>query len=149
METKELIKPNTEWPSLFDKTRWIDRFFDFPFTGNFNFGAVLNVPSINVKETDQQYKLSVAAPGLEKGDFEIQVDKGMLTVSAEKEESKDLDSKYNTREYNYSSWSRSFTLPEDTVDNEISAEYKNGELTLNIPRSGKRKQQAGKKIEIK
>lgn len=149
METKDVIKSKTEWPSLFEKNRWIDRFFDFPFPGNFNFGAVLNVPSINVKETDKHYKLSVAAPGLEKADFNIQISKGMLTISAEKEQSKDMDSKYNKREYNYSSWSRSFTLPEDAVDDEITAEYNNGELTLNIPRNDKRKRQAGTRIDVK
>jgi HSP20 family protein len=107
------------------------------------------MPSINVKETDNEYKLSIAAPGLDKNDFDIQVHQGMLTVSAQKEESKNSDDRYNRREYNYSSWTRSFSLPDDALDGKISAEYKNGELRIDVPRNGDKKKQEGKRIEIR
>lgn len=149
METNALSKKNSGSQSMPEKSGWVDRFFDWPLDSNFNFGRALNVPSINVKETDNEYKLSIAAPGLDKNDFDIQVQQGMLTVSAQKEESKNSDDKYNRREYNYSSWVRSFSLPDDALDGKISAEYKNGELRIDVPRSGDKKKHEGKRIEIR
>ena len=148
METKALAKAKAGWPSLFNKSGWVDRFFDLPLDANFNFSRALNVPAINVKETEHEYKLSIAVPGLEKDDFDIQLHQGMLTISAEKEENKNSNDKYNRREYNYSSWTRSFSLPEDAVDGKISAEYKNGELKIEVPRNGEKKKNEGKHIEI-
>ena len=149
METKALSKVKAGWPSLFNKNEWVDRFFDLPLDAGFNFSRALNVPAINVKETEHEYKLSIAAPGLEKDDFNIQVLHGMLTISAEKEENKNIDDKYNRREYNYSSWTRSFTLPEDAVDSKIFAEYKNGELKIDVPKSADKKKNEGKHVEIR
>jgi HSP20 family protein len=148
METN-VIKKNSGLPALRDRTGWVDQFFDLPIDTSFNFGRALNVPSINVKETDNEYKLSIAAPGLEKGDFDIQVHQGMLTVSAQKEEAKNSNDKYFRREYNYSSWTRSFSLPDDAQDGKISAEYKNGELRIEVPKTGDKKKTEGKHIEIR
>jgi len=149
METKALSTAKTGWPSLFNTNEWVDRFFDRPLDTGFNFSRALNVPAINVKETEHEYKLSIAAPGLEKNDFNIQVFQGVMTISAEKEENKNADDKYNRREYNYSSWTRSFTLPEDAVDGKINAEYKNGELKIDVPKNGDKKKIGGKHIEIR
>ena len=150
METNVVSKKNSGGvPSLFEKSGWVDRVFDLPLDSNFNFGRALNVPSINVKETDNEYQLSIAAPGLDKNDFDIQVQQGMLTISAQREESKNTNDRYNRREYNYSSWTRSFSLPDDAMDGKISAEYKNGELKINVPRNGDRKKNEGKHIEIR
>ncbi|HET7003325.1 MAG TPA: Hsp20/alpha crystallin family protein [Puia sp.] len=149
METKALSKARAGWPSLFSKNDWVDRFFDQPLNTDFNFSRALSVPAINVKETEHEYKLSIAAPGLDKNDFNIQVQQGILTISAEKEENKATDDKYNRREYNYSSWSRSFSLPDDAVDGKISAEYKNGELKIEVPRNDEKKKNVGKQIEIR
>ena len=148
METKEVGKPRSEWPSLLENSNWLNKYFDSPLDSNFNFSRVLNVPAINVKENDQEYKISIAAPGLEKQDFDIQLDQGILTISAEKEEKKDSNGKFSRHEYNYSSWTRSFTLPEDALDGKISAEYKNGELRIDVPKSGKKVRQEGRKIQI-
>jgi HSP20 family protein len=149
METKALTKTKNQWPSLFNRNGWVDRFFDLPLDASFNFSRALNAPAINVKETEHEYKLSIAASGLEKDDFDIQLHQGMLTISAEKEESKNADDKYNRREYNYSSWTRSFSLPEDAADGKISAEYKNGELKIEVPKNGDKKKHEGKHIEIR
>jgi HSP20 family protein len=78
----------------------------------------------------------------------FQLSQGILTISAEKEENKNTDGKYNRREYNYSSWTRSFSLPEDAMDGDISAECKNGELKIGIPKNGDKKKKAGKKIHV-
>jgi HSP20 family protein len=148
METKALTKAKTERPSLINRNDWVDKYFDLPLDIDFNFSRVMNVPSINVKETDHEYKLTIATPGLEKGDFDIQINQGMLTISAEKEETKNSNGKFKRREYNYSNWTRSFTLPEDAVEGKISAEYKNGELKIDVPRDGEKKKHVGKQINI-
>ena len=72
----------------------------------------------------------------------------MLTISAEKEENRHADGRFNRREYNYYSWTRSFSLPEDAIDTKISAEYKNGELTIEVPKNGEKKRNEGKRIDI-
>ena len=143
-----ITKPRNEWPSLLENSNWVNKYFDTPLDSNFNFSRMLNVPAINVKESEQEYKITIAAPGLEKQDFDIQLDQGILTISAEKEENKEANGKFSRREYNYSSWTRSFTLPEDALDGKISAEYKNGELRIAVPKNGKKVKQEGRRIQI-
>ncbi|MBK8141029.1 MAG: Hsp20/alpha crystallin family protein [Chitinophagaceae bacterium] len=105
-------------------------------TNFFNIGKVINVPAVNVTETDKEFKLNIAAPGLEKKDFKVEAIDDMLTISAEheREEKEEKNGRFNRREYNYSSWSRSFTLPENCDSGKIDAEYKNGELKIFIPK---------------
>ena len=71
-----------------------------------------------------------------KKDFKLEAFDEMLTISAEKEkeEKEEKNGRYNRREYNYSSWSRSFTLPENCDTAKIAAEYNNGELKILIPK---------------
>src|SRR6187397_2780804 len=135
METRAVDKPKTSWPTLFD-SGWMEKFFNAPLDEFFNFGKVMNVPAVNVAETDKEFKLCVAAPGLEKKDFKIDAFDDMLTISAEheKEVKEDKEGRFNRREYNYTSWTRSFTLPENCNFNKIEAEYKNGELKIMIPK---------------
>ena len=135
METKAVDRPKTSWPTLFDNG-WMEKFFNAPLDEFFNFGKVMNVPAVNVAETDKEFKLCVAAPGLEKKDFKIEAFDDMLTISAEheKEIKEDKEGRFNRREYNYTSWTRSFTLPENCNFNKIEAEYKNGELKIMIPK---------------
>ncbi|MDH7460549.1 Hsp20/alpha crystallin family protein [Chitinophagaceae bacterium 26-R-25] len=146
METQAITK--SKWPSLFDNTDWFDTFFNAPLDKYFNRDYVLNVPAVNVNETETTYAISIAAPGLEKNDFHVQIQDGMITVSAEKEEKLEKDGKYNRREYNYTSWTRSFSLPEDADDEKIEAEYKNGELKIDVPRNGKKPKANIKNITI-
>ncbi|MFI5153958.1 MAG: Hsp20/alpha crystallin family protein [Chitinophagales bacterium] len=148
METKSLTKANETRPSLFDSRGWLDKFINSPLEDYFNFSRVLNVPAVNVNETDDQYFLSFASPGLEKKDIQVQVEDDMLTISAQKEEKEEKIGKYNRREYNYSSWTRSFTLPDDADESKIKAEYKNGELKVEIPRSEKKVRSNVKTINL-
>ena len=133
MENRAVDKPKTSWPSFFDNG-WMDKFFNAPLDEFFNYGKVLNVPAVNVTETDKDFRLCIAAPGLEKKDFKIDAYDDMLTISAEheKEQKEEKDGRFNRREYNYSSWSRSFTLPENCDFGKIDAEYKNGEVVPKI-----------------
>jgi len=133
METRAVDKPKTSWPTLFD-SGWMEKFFNAPLDEFFNFGKVMNVPAVNVNETDKEFALTIAAPGLEKKDFKVDAYDDMLTISAEKEEKEEKSGRYNRREYNYTSWSRSFTLPENCNSGKINAEYKNGELKIVIPK---------------
>ncbi len=147
MENKALSKPTSSRSSLFDNG-WMEKFLNAPLDEFFTFGGkVLNMPAVNVSETEKEYKLSIAAPGLEKQDFKIEVIDDMLTISAEKEK-EEKNGRYNRREYNFSSWSRSFTLPEDCNAAKVEASYKNGELSINIPRTAARQIKHVKQIQI-
>ena len=148
METKAVDKPRTSWPTLFD-SGWVDKFFNAPLDEFFNFGKVMNVPAVNVTETDKDFRLSIAAPGLEKKDFKVDAFDEMLTISAEKEkEEKEEKDRFNRREYNYHSWSRSFTLPENCDFGKINAEYKNGELKIFIPKKEVKEPKKVKTISV-
>ena len=93
----------------------------------------------------------MAAPGMKKEDFKIELENNILTISSEKEEEHEEDGKekYSRREYSYESFQRSFNLPKEVVDEEkIEAHYKNGVLQLTIPKKEKAKQKPPKKIQV-
>jgi HSP20 family protein len=148
METRTLTKSNQDRPSIFDSRGWLDRFFNSPLDEYFNFGRAISIPSINVNETDEKYMLSIATPGLDKKDIHVELNGNMLTIKAEKEEKEEKHGKFNRREYNYSSWSRSFTLPEDADGSGLKAEYKNGELRVEMPRNEKKSKANVKSITV-
>lgn len=104
-----------------------------------DFGNTL--PSVNVKENDDNFEIDFAAPGMKKEDFKISLDRNLLTVSSEhktEQEEKDEKGRYARREFNYQSFSRSFTLPSETVDDEnIEANYADGILKINVPKKVK------------
>jgi HSP20 family protein len=150
MENKAIEKPRTSTlPSLLD-SKLIDRFFNSPLDEFFNSGRVVNIPGVNVSENENEYKLVIAAPGLEKSDFKVEIRDDMLTISAEKtkEEKEEKNGRYNRREYNYSSWSRSFTLPEDVEGGKIDAKYENGELKIAIPKTAGKEKKKVKSISV-
>ncbi len=97
-------------------------------------------PAVNIKETEEAYSLELAAPGFEKADFVIDLDHDLLTVSVTKEQKAENEKDgYTRREFNYSSFKRSFTLPE-TVDREkIDAVYNNGILNVTLPKKEQEK----------
>ncbi len=109
------------------------------------------VPAINVKETNDNFEVEVAAPGLKKDDFKVELDGNMLTISSEKKnewEEKE-DERYTRREFSYQSFQRSFQLPRDVVDeNKIQAKYDNGVLHLVIPKKEHAKQRPPRMIKI-
>jgi HSP20 family protein len=89
----------------------------------------------NIRETAEGYHLDLVAPGMEKQDFKVNIDKNILTISAEKKtENKKEDEKMIRKEYSFRSFSRSFTL-DDTIDaTKIAAKYENGVLMLQLPK---------------
>ncbi len=95
----------------------------------------MNVPSANVEEKLNEYVVELAAPGLERKDFKVEINKHMLTISSEKEEEmKDEKGGYSKKEFSYSAFSRSFSLPENVKEGNVDAKYQNGILKISIPK---------------
>ena len=145
MGTQALAKVSERMPSVFDD-------FFKPWNEWFDgglWGKTMNIPAVNIKEHEDEFIVSLAAPGLKKEDFKIDVDGNMLTISSEKEETKDeKDTRFTRKEYNYSSFSRSFTLPEEINKEKIVAKYENGLLKLSLPRKEEAKKTIAKHISV-
>jgi HSP20 family protein len=108
-----------------------------------------SVPAVNVKETKDNFTLEVAAPGMEKEDFEVKFDHNVLTVSGKKEMKKEeKEEKYSRREFRYTSFQRSFHMPEAVNTENIEAHYKDGILMITVPKKEEAKEKAPKKISI-
>lgn len=129
---------------------WMNDFFSPVFNESFVADRFISrVPAVNVAETNDAYMVELAAPGLEKSDFKINMDGDVLTVSGEKKaESVDEDKKYSKREYSYTSFTRSFTLPESIDHTKIAATYEDGILKLEIGKKEEAKA-VSKLIEVK
>lgn len=113
---------------------FVNTVFDNLFNDNFiSDRLVSRVPAVNILESEKSFKVEMAAPGLDKSDFKINVDKNLITISAEKkEESVSEEKLYSKKEFNYSSFSRSFTLPETVDYSNIEAAYEGGILILTV-----------------
>jgi HSP20 family protein len=123
--------------------------FDSIFTDSFfSGGDSVMMPSVNICETADSFQVELAAPGLEKSDFKISVDRKLLNVSVEKEQTSEMqDKNYSRKEFSYHSFVRSFTLPEGADENGIRAKYENGILNINIPKKEEAKM-ISRQIEI-
>jgi HSP20 family protein len=112
-----------------------DQFFNSnigDFVGNDFFK---NQPSVNVIEADNAFRVELAAPGLNKDDFEVQIEKDQLIISVEKEhESNEEGEKFTRREFGYQKFKRSFNLGDQINMEAIEATYDNGILTINLPK---------------
>ena len=109
-------------------------------------------PSVNLKETDDHLKIELAAPGMKKEDFKVEIDNNTLLISSEKEEEKEETRKkdnYIRKEFNYQSFFRSFSLPEYIDESKIEANYKDGILHIDIAKKEGGKRKTTKKIAIK
>ncbi len=141
-----LVKRNqtAQFPNVLDdflKADW--------FGGTAN-GFAMNTPAVNVIEREDSFSVQVAAPGMKKEDFNIELDNDILSISAERqsgEENKEKG-KYTRREFSFSTFKRNFNLP-DTINNaEINAEYVNGVLQVTLPKREEAKTQPKRLIEI-
>jgi HSP20 family protein len=107
------------------------------------------VPSVNIVESEDKFRIDVAAPGLSKGDFKIELDNDVLTISSEKEfESENENEIFTRREFGYNPFSRSFGLPESVDGEKIKASYKNGILSVMLPKRKEAIVKAHKEIKI-
>lgn len=110
----------------------------------------MTVPAVNIKESDSAFNLEVAAPGMKKSDFKLEVKEGMLYIRAElRQEEEETDKGYSRKEFSFNAFTRSFWLPEDVKADEIKASYEEGILHIAIPKMKTEKKSAAKLIEIK
>ena len=147
MSTRSLAR-QTHVPSIFDD-------FFKPFSQWFDDGGmvrrVTDLPAVNIKENGDHYAVSVAAPGMKKEDFKIELDGTLLTISAERSNQleENNDERFTRKEFSYESFRRSFTLPKEVVDaDKLKAVYENGVLRLQVPKKEEAKQKPPKMIAI-
>ena len=135
-----VVLRNRSLPSL------VNDFFDtgrifrprlFDFDGDlFNFDEkTIMIPEANIEERDKEFRIELAAPGLEKKDFNVEIQDRTLTISAKKKEEKEEKVKnFKRKEFSYNSFSRSFALPENCMTDKIDAKYDSGILHLTLPK---------------
>ena len=120
--------------------------------GNSNFSDTnTTIPAVNIKETAENYEVEVAAPGMTKKDFKVELDGNNLIISSERSHQKEEreDERYSRKEFSYQSFQRSFNLQKDVVDiDKIQAKYENGLLHLLIPKKEEAKQKPPRLIQI-
>lgn len=138
-----LVKHNGHYPTLvrgiFGKDL-MDDFFAPAFGGS--------SPAVNVIENEEGYRIELAAPGLHKTDFKVNLDRNRLSIAAQKKNEEGDTNKYTRREFSYASFQRSFTLP-STVDGEkINATYTDGILSIDLPKREEAKVKPNRTIEI-
>lgn len=123
---------------------FLDRFFNDSFSQNKNGFS----PRVDIAETDKEFELQVAVPGFDKKDFNIDLEKGKLTISGERKfENEQKEKSYYSIQTEYGKFSRSFQLPDNVKQKGISASYENGILGINIPKDETKK--IASKIEVK
>jgi HSP20 family protein len=134
------------FPSMFGE--FFDR--DFFDTSNMGFNNS-TMPAVNIKETKDDFVVEVAAPGMKKEDFNIELDNNLLVISSEKEEQNEekKEGEFTRREFSYQSFKRSFTLPKTIEDGKIVAKYNEGVLSITLPKKDEAKEKPKKLIAIK
>lgn len=137
-----LIKTNEPGlPSLFSDFFTNDNFLGFPSI----FNRQMNMPAVNIHETEKSYEIELAAPGVQKDNINVEIDGDMLVISGEQKDEKKEggeDGRYTRREFSYESFNRSFRLPQDANADAIKADFANGVVHLTLP---KIKERANKK----
>lgn len=138
---------------VFSRNTWMPEVFNDFFDTDFMGRANATAPAINVKESDGEYTVELAAPGLKKDDFNVNIDRdGNLHIHMEsKAEHKDEDKKshYLRREFSYSKYEQTLLLPDDVDKDRIEAKVNDGVLTVNLPKVEKLPEKTMKQIEVK
>jgi HSP20 family protein len=108
-----------------------------------------SMPAVNIKEDDKNYVLDLAVPGIDKKDLKIDINEDVLTISSEtKTESEESRDGYKRKEFSYSEFCRSFYIPENVNREKIEANYKDGVLSVSLPKQEEEKNKITRKIEI-
>lgn len=134
----------------------VPSFFDDFFTrdvfdwSNSNNTQGSSLPAVNIKEDDDDFVVEVAVPGLNKEDFKIELENDVLTISSEKKENKDVEGdNYKRREFRYSTFKRTFSLPENKIDGDkVDANYSDGVLEITLPKREEVKPKPVRSIQI-
>lgn len=133
------------WSNWVDDLLTIDH-LPSAFASNFNTSTL---PKVNIKETKDVFILDVVAPGLEKSDFKIDIDKKALTITSEvKEDATEDDTAFTRREFSFSAFKRTFSLPDTVDDTKIEAKYTAGILKVVLPKREEAKEKPPRTIEI-
>lgn len=138
---------------VINRNNWMPEVFNDFFDTDFMTRANATAPAINVKETEKDYTVEVAAPGMTKDDFNVNIDKdGNLHIHMEAHtEKKDEDKKshYLRREFAYSKFEQTLLLPDDVEKEAIAARVNDGVLTVTLPKMAKPECPAARQIEVK
>jgi HSP20 family protein len=122
-------KQENVFPSVFTDLFDYDKFFSSSMFKDFE----KSLPAANVKETDKEFKIELAAPGFKKDDFKVNLDNDVLSISAETKDEKNEESeRYTRKEFSYNSFSRSFQLPQSADGEKINARYEGGILKIDV-----------------
>jgi HSP20 family protein len=129
----------------------VDEFFGKDMLSNLfdDYQTGISIPAVNIIEGKDEFRIEVAAPGLEKNDFSIDVKNNVLFISCEKARNEETnDEKIMRREFSYGRFSRSFSLPNTVEVEKISAKHRDGVLSIHIPKREEAKEKPPKKINI-
>jgi len=141
------FKKDNEMPMFSDI---LENFFGRNYFPSFYGNDTCQVPSVNIVETENSFRIDVAAPGFAKENFKISYDDSVLTIAGTKEEKNETTKeKYTRREFAYASFERSFTLPDNLDSDKIEASYEDGILKINIPKKPEEVKKQVKEIVIK
>ncbi|MCK9219217.1 MAG: Hsp20/alpha crystallin family protein [Bacteroidales bacterium] len=136
-----------KWQHRNPLTDMVSNIFDNDL-GDF-FGKRFSDPAANIMESNDAFHLEIAAPGMEKNDFKINLENNILTISSAVEDEKREEGKnYTRKEFYYGSFSRSFTLPKTVDLDQIKADYENGILKINLPKKDEARIEQKKEIKI-
>lgn len=130
---------------------WMDDIINSNFGNEFvsNFNTGITLPAVNVLDNAEEYKVEMAVPGLKKSDFDISLDNQLLSISAEtKTEENEESENFTRREFGYSSFKRTFSLPETVETDKINAKYEDGILKVTLPKREEAKKKPLRQIKI-
>ena len=146
-----LVRWNNTTPLRSPLTTIFDDFFNTSIADIVGTDFTTNHPSVNIIEEDDKYKITVAAPGIDKTDFDVKVEKDHLVISAERstENTDNEGGKFTRIEFNYSTFTRSFHLPKSVNKEAIDASYEHGILSITLLKAEEAKEKAPTVIDIK
>lgn len=139
----------SSFPSVFNDDFLTRDLFNWGLSNNSMTGTT--IPAVNIKENAESFQVEMAAPGMTKDDFKIELEGNVLTITSEKNLENEVDEgeKYSRKEFSYQSFQRTFTLSKEVVDDEkIEAKYQNGVLHLTIPKKEEAKKKPPRMIQI-
>ncbi len=127
---------------------YMPNFFDDDFFPVMSAGPD-SMPAVNIREDEKKFMLELAVPGIDKKDLKIDINEDVLTISSEtKNESEENRDGYKRKEFSYSSFCRSFQIPENVNKDKIEANYKDGILTVSLPKAEEEKNKIARQVKI-
>jgi HSP20 family protein len=146
MTIRKYNRPN---PLTNDFDKFFNDFFFTPIRSNSKTRTFENVPAVNISEMNGTYHIELAVPGMSKEDFNIEINDGVMSISSEvKEESTSEEKNYSKREFNFSSFERRFTLPENIEEDKVSASYEDGILKIDVPKLNEEQKSNKRQVKI-